>query len=77
MVATFAAHAPVTPGGRLLKVAPVAPLVAYVMFAKRLFSQRLCASLPAMEVRVKLFSGFTFIVPLMLTFPQPPVHVTV
>ena len=32
MVTTFNAHAPLTPAGKPLKVAPVAPDVVYVIF---------------------------------------------
>src|SRR6185295_9468139 len=77
IVTTLAAHGPVTPAGRPVKVAPVAPVVPYVMLAIAVLIQTVCASVPAADVSVMVLFGVTVIVPLAVITPQPPVSVTV
>ena len=74
IVTTFPAHEPVTPAGRPVIVAPVAPVVAYVIGAIGVFIQTICASVPSAELRVIVLSGVTVIVPVALTVPHPPVR---
>jgi hypothetical protein len=73
------AHAPVTPAGNPLKVAPVAPVVAYVILVTGVLIHTVCALVPAAEVNVIVLFGVTVIVPVAVTggFVQPPVVVTV
>ena len=77
IVATLLAQAPVTPVGKPLKVAPVAPVVEYVMLVIAVLIHFVWAFVPAAEVRVMVLFGVTVIVPVAVTFPQPPVKVTV
>ena len=77
IVATFAAQVPVTPEGKPAKVAPVALVVAYVMFVIAVFIQVVCAFVPAAEDSEMVLFGLTVIVPLAVIIPQPPVKVTV
>ena len=77
MVTTLAAQLPVTPAGKPLKVAPVAPVVEYVMLVIGVFRQTDCALVPAADVKVIVLFGVTVIVPLAVITPQPPVKVTV
>ena len=74
IVATFAAHAPVTPVGKPEKVAPVAPVVVYVIFVIVVLIHFVCASVPTADVLVLVFAGLTVIVPVAFTLPQPPVN---
>ena len=66
---------PVTPVGKSENVAPVAPVVLYVIGVIAVFTQTVWLSVPGAEVRVML--GCTMMVPVAVTFPQPPVRVTV
>jgi len=66
---------PVTPAGKSENVAPVAPVVLYVIGVIAVFTQTVWLSVPGAEVSVML--GCTMMVPLAVTFPQPPVKVTV
>ena len=66
---------PVTPGGKSENVAPVAPVVLYVIGVIAVFTQTVWLSVPGAEVSVML--GCTVMVPVAVTFPQPPVRVTV
>ena len=77
MVTTLAAHEPVTPAGRPEKVAPVAPVVEYVILVMAVLIHTVCAFVPAAEVSVMVLFGVTVIVPFAVTEPQPPVKVTV
>ena len=70
-------HEPVTPLGNPLKVAPVAPVVAYVMGVIGVLMHGVCASVPAEELKVIVLLIVTMIVPLFVTVPQPPVSDTV
>ena len=66
---------PVTPAGKPENVAPVAPVVLYVIGVIAVFTQTVWLSVPGAEVSVML--GCTVMVPVAVTFPQPPVRVTV
>ena len=68
---------PVTPGGKSENVAPVAPVVLYVIGVMAVFTQTVWLSVPGAEVRVMVLLGRTVMVPVAVTFPQPPVKVTV
>ena len=52
MVTTLAAQVPLTPAGNPEKVAPFAPVVAYVIFTIGELMQTVCASVPGADVRV-------------------------
>jgi hypothetical protein len=68
---------PVTPAGKPENVAPVAPVVLYVIGVIAVFTQTVWLSVPGSEVRVMVVFGCTMMVPVAVTFPQPPVRVTV
>jgi len=68
---------PVTPAGKPENVAPVAPVVLYVIGVMAVFTQTVWLFVPGAEVRVMVLLGCTMMVPLAVTFPQPPVRVTV
>jgi len=68
---------PVTPVGKPENVAPVAPVVLYVIGVIAVFTQTVWLSVPGAEVRVMVLLGCTMMVPAAVTFPQPPVRVTV
>ena len=67
----------VTPGGKSANVAPVAPVVLYVIGVIAVFRQTVWLAVPGAEVRVMVLLGCTMMVPVAVTFPQPPVKVTV
>ena len=77
MVTTLAAQLPVTPAGKPLNVAPVAPVVEYVILVIGVLIHTVCAFVPAAEVSVIVLFGVTVIVPVAVIVPQPPVKVTV
>jgi hypothetical protein len=66
---------PVRPSGKPVTIAPVAPVVLYVIGVIAVFTQTVWLSVPGAEVSVML--GCTMMVPVAVTFPQPPVRVTV
>ena len=69
---------PVTPGGKSENVAPVAPVVLYLIGVIGVFTQTVWLSVPGAEVRVMVLLGRTMMVPLAVVTPlQPPVKVTV
>jgi hypothetical protein len=70
---------PVTPvgKGKPENVAPVAPVVLYLIGVIGVFTQTVWLSVPGAEVRVMVLLGRTMMVPVAVTFPQPPVKVTV
>ena len=68
---------PVTPVGKPENVAPVAPVVLYVIGVIAVFTQTVWLSVPGAEVSVMVLLGCTMMVPVAVTFPQPPVKVTV
>ena len=68
---------PVTPAGKPENVAPVAPVVLYVIGVIAVFTQTVWLSVPGAEVSVRVLLGCTMMVPVAVTFPQPPVRVTV
>ena len=74
MVTVLDAHVPVTPAGSPVNVAPVAPVVAYVVVVIAVLIHFVCVP-PAVNTMV-LF-GVTVIVPVAVIVPQPPVSVTV
>jgi len=68
---------PVTPAGKPENVAPVAPVVLYVIGVIAVFTQTVWLSVPGAEVSVMVLLGCTMMVPVAVTFPQPPVKITV
>ena len=68
---------PVTPDGKPENIAPVAPVVLYVIGVMAVFTQTVWLFVPEAEVRVMVLVGCTMMVPVAVTFPQPPVKVTV
>ena len=69
---------PVTPAGKPENVAPVAPVVLYVIGVIAVFTQTVWLFVPGAEVSVMVvLLGRTVMVPVAVTFPQPPVKVTV
>ena len=72
MLAVLFDHEPVTPVGKPVNVAPVAPVVASVIVVMALLIHVVRLS-PAAIV----FNGVTVIVPVVLAGGQPPVVVTV
>jgi hypothetical protein len=77
MVITFDAHAPLTPAGKPLKVAPVAPVVVYVILFMAVLIHAVWAFVPAADDNVTVLFAVTNILPVAVTVPQPPVNVTV
>ena len=67
---------PVTPAGKPENVAPVAPVVLYVIGVIAVFTQTVWLSVPGAEVRVMVLLGRTVMVPVAVIL-QPPVKVTV
>ena len=69
---------PVTPAGKPENVAPVAPVALYVIGVIAVFTQTVWLFVPGAEVSVMVvLLGRTVMVPVAVTFPQPPVKVTV
>ena len=68
---------PVTPVGKPENVAPVAPVMLYMIGVIAVFTQTVWLSVPGAEVSVMVVLRRTMMVPLAVTFPQPPVRVTV
>jgi len=69
---------PLTPVGKPENVAPVAPVVLYVIDVIAVFTQTVWLSVPGAEVRVMVLLGRTMMVPVAaVTLPQPPVPVRV
>ena len=68
---------PVTPAGKPENVAPVAPVVLYLIGVIAVSTQTVWLFVPGAEVRVMVLLGRTMMVPVAVTFPQPPVKVTV
>lgn len=73
MVTTLAAQLPVTPAGRPVTVAPVAPVVAYVILVIGVLTATVCVLVPGAEVRDTVLVADTVMVPVALMLPQPPV----
>jgi len=67
---------PVTPGGKPENVAPVAPVVLYVIGVIAVFTQTVWLLVPGAEVSVMVLLGRTVMVPVAVIL-QPPVKVTV
>ena len=74
IVTTLLAHVPLMPAGKPVTVAPVAPVVAYVIVVAGVLIQSVWASVPAAEFSVIVLFGVTVIVPVAFTVPQPPVN---
>ena len=74
IVTVFELHEPVTPAGKPVTFAPVASVVAYVMFVIAVLMHRVCALVPAAELKAIVLFGLTIIVPVAFTVPQPPVN---
>ena len=72
MVTTSPAHEPLTPVGKLVNVALVAPVVANVIGIMALLIQIVWLVPTAI-----VFNGVTVIVPVVVAGGQPPVVVTV
>jgi len=68
---------PLTPAGKPENVASVAPVVLYVIGVIAVFTQTVWLSIPGAEVSVMVLLGCTMMVPVAVTFPQPPIKVTV
>ena len=69
---------PVTPAGKPENVAPAAPVVLYVIGVMAVFTQTVWLFVPGAEVSVMVgLLGCTMMVPVAVTFPQPPVKLTV
>ena len=68
---------PVTPAGKSENVASVAPVVLYVIGVIAVFTQTVWLSVPGAEVSVMVVLGRTMMEPVAVTFPQPPLRVTV
>jgi hypothetical protein len=77
MVTTLDDQLPVTPVGKPLNVAPVAPVVEYVILMIGLLIHTVWLSVPVPELSVIVLLGVTVIVPDAVIVPQPPVKVTV
>jgi hypothetical protein len=77
MVTTLPAQLPVTPVGRPVTVAPVAPVVLYVILVIGVFIHTVCVVVAGADVLVTVLLAVTVIDPVAVTTPQPPVSVTV
>ncbi len=66
------------PSGKSITIAPVAPVVLYLISVIAAFTQTVWLSVPGAEVRVMVLSGCTVMVPVTVVTPaQPPVKITV
>ena len=72
----MAAQLPVTPAGSPLKVAPVAPVVEYVILVMAVLIHTDWVLVPGADESVTVLLAVTVIVPLAVT-GHPPVSVTV
>ena len=77
IVTALADQPPVTPAGKPVIFAPVAPVVEYVIFVIAVLIHIVCALVPTAEVNVIVLFGITVIVPVAVIVPQPPVNVIV
>jgi hypothetical protein len=68
---------PVTPAGKPVTVALVAPVVPYVMLVIAVLIQTVCELVPDADVNETVFTGVNDIVPVAVTTPHPPVKLTV
>ena len=68
---------PLTPVGKPENVAPVAPVVLYLISVIGVFTQTVWLFVPGAEVRVMVGLGRTMMVPVaVFTPPQGPVTIT-
>jgi hypothetical protein len=71
MVMVLAAHAAVTPAGKLVAVPiPVAPVVVWVIFVSAVLIHKVGVE----EAAPAVLAGVTVIVPVALNDPQPPIN---
>ena len=77
IVITLDAQLPITPVGKPVTLAPVAPVVEYVIFVIAVLIHIVWLFVPTAEVNVIVLIVITVIVPVIVTAPQPPVSVTV
>ena len=77
ILTVFEAKLPATPVGKPVKVAPVAPVVAYVIVVIALDAQIVWLSVATAEDNAMVFAVVTVMVPFSVMVPQPPVKVTV
>jgi hypothetical protein len=73
----FAAHAPLTPAGNPVIVAPVAPVVEYVIDAIAVLTHRVWLFVPEPEVNAIELAAVIVKVPDAVTVPHPPDKATV
>ena len=72
MVTALEAQLPLTPAGRPLITAPVAPPVLYAIVVNAVFIQRVWASVPEAEPNAIVLLVTTFIDPEVGIVPHPP-----
>jgi hypothetical protein len=77
IVSTLFDHELVTPVGSGVTVAPVAPVVLYVILVIAVLIHIVCELVPTAELNVIVLFGLTNIVPVAVAGAQPPVVVTV
>ena len=77
IVNTFEDQLPVIPTGSPVTVAPVAPVVAYVIFTIGVLIHLVCEFVPIAELKLIVLLGETLIVPVRLTGIHPPKELTV
>ena len=77
IVYTSLAHVPVTPDGKPDTTAFVAMLVVYLILVKLVLIHITCAFVPTAELKVITSFGFTFIIPVFVITPHPPINVIV
>ena len=66
-------NVPVTPAGAPVNTAPVAaPPIVYTIGVIAVPLHTVCAAVAATDVKVIVGNGFTVIVPVKFTVPQPP-----
>ena len=68
IVTTLPAHEPFTPVGKPEKVAPVAPVVVYVILVIAELIHFVCESVPTAELKVIVLAGVIFIVQIFAEF---------
>ncbi len=67
MVTVLDDQLPLTPAGSPLKLAPVAPVVVYVILAIGILMLAVCALVPAAELRVMVLFGVRVTVTALVT----------
>ena len=74
---TLAFHEPLTPLGKLVKVAPVAPVVVYAIVFIAEFTHVSCEFVPAPDDNTMVFAGITVMVAVADLLPQIPPFVVI